>query len=81
MNSHLVKYADTVFRLFINCNKKPGVSPDFLILVGFLPKHARSRRDRLEISAREAATQIFYVPPHGIHQFLVDAASSFGDSR
>ncbi|CAN6293593.1 unnamed protein product, partial [Urochloa humidicola] len=47
----------------------------------FLPKHSRSRRDRLEISAREAATQIFYVPPHGIHQFLVDAASSFGDSR
>jgi 16S rRNA C1402 (ribose-2'-O) methylase RsmI len=53
----------------------------FSILVGFLPKHARSRRDRLEISAREAATQIFYVPPHGIQQFLVDAASSFGDSR
>ncbi|VAH03688.1 ribosomal RNA small subunit methyltransferase I-like isoform X4 [Triticum dicoccoides] len=36
---------------------------------------------RLEVSAREAVTQIFYVPPHGIHQFLLDAASSFGDSR
>ncbi|VAH15756.1 unnamed protein product [Triticum turgidum subsp. durum] len=36
---------------------------------------------RLEVSAREAVTQIFYVPPHGIHQFLLDAASSFGNSR
>nr|CAB3494716.1 unnamed protein product [Digitaria exilis] len=53
----------------------PGISDPGMEL------HARSRRDRLEISAREAATQIFYVPPHGIHQFLVDAASSFGDSR
>lgn len=43
--------------------------------------HGRSRKARLEVSAREAVTQIFYVPPHGIHQFLADAASSFGDSR
>ncbi|CAL4933374.1 unnamed protein product [Urochloa decumbens] len=58
-----------------------GLPSNEFTFVGFLPKHGRSRRDRLEISAREAATQIFYVPPHGIHQFLVDAASSFGDSR
>ncbi|OQU91791.1 hypothetical protein SORBI_3001G249400 [Sorghum bicolor] len=57
-----------------------GLPSNEFTFVGFLPKHARSRRDRLEISAHEAATQIFYVPPHGIHQFLVDAASSFGDS-
>ncbi|XP_037460485.1 ribosomal RNA small subunit methyltransferase I-like isoform X3 [Triticum dicoccoides] len=43
--------------------------------------HGRSRKARLEVSAREAVTQIFYVPPHGIHQFLLDAASSFGNSR
>ncbi|WVZ58975.1 hypothetical protein U9M48_009190 [Paspalum notatum var. saurae] len=58
-----------------------GLPSNEFTFVGFLPKHTRSRKDRLEISAREAATQIFYVPPHGIHQFLVDAASSFGDSR
>ncbi|KAG8088301.1 hypothetical protein GUJ93_ZPchr0010g7786 [Zizania palustris] len=58
-----------------------GLPTDEFTFVGFLPKHARSRKERLEISAREAATQIFYVPPHGIHQFLADAASSFGDSR
>ncbi|KQJ96690.1 uncharacterized protein LOC100822973 isoform X2 [Brachypodium distachyon] len=58
-----------------------GLPTDEFTFVGFLPKHGRSRKDRLELSAREAATQIFYVPPHGIHQFLVDAASSFGDSR
>lgn len=49
--------------------------------VGFLPKHARSRRDRLMVSANEATTQIFYVPPHKIHQFLEETSSLFGDSR
>ncbi|KAM0881827.1 hypothetical protein ACQ4PT_032696 [Festuca glaucescens] len=58
-----------------------GLPTDEFTFVGFLPKHGRSRKVRLEVSAREAATQIFYVPPHGIHQFLSDAASSFGDSR
>ncbi|XP_006661771.1 ribosomal RNA small subunit methyltransferase I [Oryza brachyantha] len=58
-----------------------GLPTDEFTFVGFLPKQARSRKERLEISAHEAATQIFYVPPHGIHQFLSDAASSFGDSR
>ncbi|XP_052169068.1 uncharacterized protein LOC127785711 isoform X1 [Oryza glaberrima] len=58
-----------------------GLPTDEFTFVGFLPKHARSRKERLEISACQAATQIFYVPPHGIHQFLSDAASSFGDSR
>lgn len=70
---------NAVLSLFFSC--KLLESALIFNLVGFLPKHARSRRDRLEISAREAATQIFYVPPHGIQQFLVDAASSFGDSR
>ncbi|VAH03687.1 ribosomal RNA small subunit methyltransferase I-like isoform X2 [Triticum dicoccoides] len=58
-----------------------GLPTEEFTFVGFLPKHGRSRKARLEVSAREAVTQIFYVPPHGIHQFLLDAASSFGDSR
>ncbi|XP_044968946.1 ribosomal RNA small subunit methyltransferase I isoform X3 [Hordeum vulgare subsp. vulgare] len=58
-----------------------GLPTEEFTFVGFLPKHGRSRKARLEVSAREAVTQIFYVPPHGIQQFLVDAASSFGDSR
>lgn len=49
--------------------------------VGFLPKHAKSRRERLSISAAEMTTQIFYVPPHKLHQFLEETSSLFGDSR
>lgn len=52
-----------------------------LFTVGFLPKHAASRRERLKISANETATQIFFVPPHKIHQFLEEASSIFGDTR
>jgi 16S rRNA (cytidine1402-2'-O)-methyltransferase len=81
MNLHLVKYVNPVLSLFINNNHFFGIGTNFKFLVGFLPKHGRSRKARLEVSAREAATQIFYVPPHGIHQFLSDAVSSFGDSR
>lgn len=33
------------------------------------------------ISASQAATQIFYVPPHKLLQFLEEACSIFGDSR
>lgn len=50
-------------------------------IVGFLPKHNGSRRDRLMISANEAAVQIFYVPPHKLHQFLEEASSIFCSSR
>ncbi|KAJ4750623.1 Ribosomal RNA small subunit methyltransferase I [Rhynchospora pubera] len=39
------------------------------------------RRERLQTSSKEAATQIFYVPPHGIHEFLKEASTIFGDSR
>lgn len=53
----------------------------FIYTVGFLPKHARSRRERLIVSANEAATQIFYVPPHKLHQFLEETSSFFTDSR
>ena len=49
--------------------------------VGFLPKHAGSRRERLMVSANEMMTQIFYVPPHKLHQFLEETSLHFGDSR
>lgn len=49
--------------------------------VGFLPKHAGSRRERLAASANEARTQIFYVPPHKLSQFVEETSSVFGDSR
>ncbi|XP_072979561.1 uncharacterized protein [Typha angustifolia] len=58
-----------------------GLPTNEFTFVGFLPKHAGSRRARLKISANETATQIFFVPPHKIHQFLTEAASAFGDSR
>ena len=34
------------------------------VAVGFIPKHAGSRKERLMASASEKTTQIFYVPPH-----------------
>lgn len=49
--------------------------------VGFLPKHTGSRRERLTASANEKATQVFFVPPHKLHQFLQEASLLFGDSR
>lgn len=49
--------------------------------VGFLPKHAGSRREKLKVSASETATQIFFVPPHKLHQFLDEASLIFGNSR
>ncbi|XP_038716241.1 ribosomal RNA small subunit methyltransferase I [Tripterygium wilfordii] len=58
-----------------------GLATDEFTFVGFLPKHAGSRRDRLMVSAEEAATQIFYVPPHKLCQFLEETTSVFGDSR
>ncbi|XP_054818869.1 uncharacterized protein LOC129318234 [Prosopis cineraria] len=58
-----------------------GLAADEFTFVGFLPKHSGSRRKRLMVSADEATTQIFYVPPHKLSQFLEESASSFGDTR
>ncbi|CAA7404050.1 unnamed protein product [Spirodela intermedia] len=58
-----------------------GLSTDEFTFVGFLPKHAGSRRERLTASANEKATQVFFVPPHKLHQFLQEASLLFGDSR
>lgn len=49
--------------------------------VGFLPKHATTRRERLMVSANNATTQVFFVPPHKLCQFLEEASSIFGNSR
>ncbi|CAL9755130.1 unnamed protein product [Musa acuminata subsp. burmannicoides] len=58
-----------------------GLSTDEFKFVGFLPKHAGSRRERLQVSAVETSTQIFFVPPHKLHQFLSEASLIFGESR
>ncbi|KAM3758559.1 hypothetical protein ACB098_01G053800 [Castanea mollissima] len=58
-----------------------GLATDEFTFVGFLPKHAGSRRERLMVSANEMMTQIFYVPPHKLHQFLEETSLHFGDSR
>ncbi|CAN1314572.1 Ribosomal RNA small subunit methyltransferase I [Linum perenne] len=58
-----------------------GLETEEFTFVGFLPKHAGSRRERLSASAKEARTQVFYVPPHKLLQFLEEASSIFGDSR
>ena len=44
-------------------------------------KHASSRKERLMASASETTTQIFYVPPHKLRQFLEESSPIFGDSR
>ncbi|CAL5336510.1 unnamed protein product [Camellia sinensis] len=59
----------------------PGLATDEFTFVGFLPKHAGSRKERLIVSEKEVATQIFYVPPHKLHQFIEEASSIFGDCR
>ncbi|XP_015902588.3 uncharacterized protein LOC107435483 isoform X1 [Ziziphus jujuba] len=66
---------------FVAALSASGLATDEFTFVGFLPKHARSRRERLVVSANEATTQIFYVPPHKLHQFLEETSSLFGDSR
>ncbi|XP_056693318.1 uncharacterized protein [Spinacia oleracea] len=58
-----------------------GLPTDDFTFVGFLPKHAGSRRERLLFSADQSATQIFFVPPHKLLQFLEETSSVFGDSR
>ncbi|XP_062163556.1 uncharacterized protein LOC133870447 [Alnus glutinosa] len=58
-----------------------GLATDEFTFVGFLPKHAGSRRERLMVSANEMTTQIFYVPPHKLNQFLEETFLHFGGSR
>ncbi|XP_027089852.2 uncharacterized protein [Coffea arabica] len=58
-----------------------GLSTNEFTFVGFLPKHAGSRKERLLISANEAATQIFFIPPHKLSQFLEEINCLFGASR
>ncbi|XP_050212937.1 uncharacterized protein LOC126664547 [Mercurialis annua] len=58
-----------------------GLPTDEFTFVGFLSNHSRTRRERLMVSADEARTQIFYVPPHKLSKFLEETSSLFGDSR
>ncbi|XP_057728822.1 uncharacterized protein LOC130944497 [Arachis stenosperma] len=58
-----------------------GLPTHEFTFVGFLPKHSGSRRKRLMSLADQTATQIFYVPPHKLSQFLEEASSIFGDAR
>ncbi|XP_061350803.1 uncharacterized protein LOC133295908 isoform X2 [Gastrolobium bilobum] len=58
-----------------------GLPTDEFTFVGFLPKHSGSRRKRLMVSADQTTTQIFYVPPHKLSQFLEESISIFGNAR
>ncbi|KAH1252320.1 Ribosomal RNA small subunit methyltransferase I [Glycine max] len=60
-------------------SKMAVVMYDFV--VGFLPKHSELRRKRLMVSADQTTTQIFYVAPHKLSQFLDESSSIFGDAR
>ncbi|KAI0492999.1 hypothetical protein KFK09_027275 [Dendrobium nobile] len=58
-----------------------GLPTNEFTFVGFLPKHAGSRRSRLLNAANQAVTQIFFVPPHKLLQFLTETSLIFGESR
>ncbi|GFZ10360.1 tetrapyrrole (Corrin/Porphyrin) Methylase [Actinidia rufa] len=66
---------------FVAALSASGLATEEFTFVGFLPKHAGSRRERMIVSANEVATQIFFVPPHKLHQFVEEASSIFGDCR
>ncbi|KAL5780559.1 hypothetical protein ACOSQ2_011296 [Xanthoceras sorbifolium] len=66
---------------FVAALSASGLATNEFTFVGFLPKHAGSRRERLMVSANEMKTQIFYVPPHKLCQFLEETSSLFGNSR
>ncbi|KAM1118213.1 hypothetical protein FF1_042471 [Malus domestica] len=66
---------------FVAALSASGLSTDEFTFVGFMSKHAGSRRERLMVSANEGTTQIFYVPPHKLQQFLEETSSVFGVSR
>ncbi|KAG6388454.1 hypothetical protein SASPL_149880 [Salvia splendens] len=58
-----------------------GLPTNEFTFVGFLPKHSTTRRERLMVSANSATTQVFFVPPHKLCQFLEESSSIFGNSR
>lgn len=58
-----------------------GLATYEFTFVGFLPKNAGSRKEKMRNSAGQTATQIFFVPPHSLIQFLEEASSIFGDDR
>ncbi|GLU04504.1 hypothetical protein SLE2022_216460 [Rubroshorea leprosula] len=58
-----------------------GLALDEFRFVGFLFKHAGSRKERLIVSTNEARTQIFYIPLHQLCQFLEESSSIFGVLR
>ncbi|KAK4860286.1 hypothetical protein QYF36_020635 [Acer negundo] len=66
---------------FVAALSASGLATDEFTFAGFLPKHAGSRKERLMLSANEMKTQIFYVPPHKLCQFLEETSSLFGTSR
>ncbi|XP_024030296.1 uncharacterized protein LOC21404741 [Morus notabilis] len=66
---------------FVAALSASGLDTDKFTFVGFLPKHAGSRKERLMVSANEVTTQVFYVPPHKLRQFLEETSQLFGDSR
>ncbi|KAL4601895.1 hypothetical protein ACB092_10G015200 [Castanea dentata] len=57
------------------------LATDDIAFGNWIPKHARSRRERPTISANELVTQIFYVPPRKLHEFLKETSLHFSDSR
>ncbi|CAA0821985.1 Tetrapyrrole (Corrin/Porphyrin) Methylases [Striga hermonthica] len=58
-----------------------GLPTNEFTFVGFLPKHGTTRRERLMVAANSATTQVFFVPPHNLFQFLEDTSSIFGQHR
>ncbi|KZV20163.1 hypothetical protein F511_01020, partial [Dorcoceras hygrometricum] len=58
-----------------------GLPTNEFTFVGFLSKHTGTRRDRMLVSANSAATQVFFVPPHKLCQFLEESSLIFGLSR
>ncbi|KAJ0232108.1 hypothetical protein HA466_0293650 [Hirschfeldia incana] len=58
-----------------------GLDTHEFTFVGFLPKHSGTRKERLVVSSNETRTQIFYVPPHKLSQFLDETTPYFGESR
>ncbi|XP_004293196.1 PREDICTED: uncharacterized protein LOC101303306 [Fragaria vesca subsp. vesca] len=66
---------------FVAALSASGLSTDEFTFVGFLSKHSGTRKERLALSASEATTQIFYVPPHKLLQFLEETSSLFGVTR
>ncbi|KAL8128853.1 hypothetical protein V2J09_018008 [Rumex salicifolius] len=55
-----------------------GLTTDESTFAGFLPKHTSSRKERLQLSANQKATQIFFVPPHILQDFLKKLRQSLG---